>query len=759
MNQRFQYNGIDIALPRVAIAVRPTYDGTDRILQGYALVFRVQGLLIYSVDFTDSASGPTGGGDGSGNTLVGGEVGDSVAGVRNRMAINLASMQRALAVPRRRLLYFFDNSTPGSNYRPAMNPNIIPGNFGGQSNISVAAAADLGRPFAFPGSNDRSTFWDISGDPNDVGSRNSNGSTPDRRWGPKPRILAVESIPGGSSARITFEVECFISPLADGDKATPAYFEELWIGSTFAYDRNFHVTRTTKVMAKVNRWAGQWREGGSAVDPVTGKAASPPEADPDNMRSNSARWLSQAFFTDTARFIPPPFKYGKRVSGDVSTSPDGMSLEATVTDVQVYRTLPRPLTDGTANFSLTLSTSGAQPVAVKSLTCDFTQPPDFPVDIIYQFITALIYYRFPEFFPGPGKAAQGFFTQLTIGHPEFENRVTAQITGMTTKLGQLLLPTPDPNNPNGPVTLTSAVLQNALGMDDINKLLPHFGHLWQRSDGWSWLPANGMGPPQPTPDPAWNDPNTVNNVVTPGSLGTGGMGAESSAILIARDTPQTPEMVKEAPSYDPLYVQDEQGDPNNGVPPVANPVYDTDPAAPPPNPVANPNLSDAGTSNFYTHYSDHIQYQADRGLRVLSSTVAGGVDVIQQVHQPVVRVIHVGSARRIGLPVEAPPTMGVTDSSPPDSNVDQDYFKQGQPRLCLDGKTLEFSATWSYSSILPNTRGISSDAGKPANYTFAALPKNPALDYESPDFTASGSELAKATGGNTGFNSDGSAQA
>ena len=268
---------------------------------------------------------------------------------------------------------------------------------------------------------DGTTFWDISGP-------GEGGDFIDRRFGPLPRNFSVEEQPGGVSARVSFEIECFVS-----NCAVAKDIEEFWFAYDYEYDRNMLCTRTVRGRIRL---------------------ASPFDA--------PAAALSNASFIPK---LPDGFY---RNSTKHSTSPDGQTIDLVVVDKQTWRTLPRPFTDGYITF--TLQQQGA--AILKTLNCSFTLPPDKDRGIIMQFIKALVAAKFP-YLGGKTENNKLYVERITnfsITEHALENRIDCTVV---TKAPAVKLV----DSQNVFVSLPTFLF------GDINDLNPTGGDGWEKADG------------------------------------------------------------------------------------------------------------------------------------------------------------------------------------------------------------------------------------------------------------------------------------
>jgi hypothetical protein len=223
----------------------------------------------------------------------------------------------------------------------------------------------------------------------------------DRRWGPKPRNIAIIQMHGGAAASVSMELETCIS--FGGDEASDV--EEFSWAFSYAIDKNFSCVRTCN---------------GKLVVKSPLNAADKPFTDPT--------------------FLPALPKGFQRDSQTYKLSPDGRVFEFTMVDKQVWRTLPAPITDGHA--SMVLDQRGA--VVSKTLSGSFTAAFDVNKQVIAAFICDLIVARLPGIFPSNYQGNQlttpnEFITDFSITNHEFENKIDFSISTKTSASGLKLM--------------------------------------------------------------------------------------------------------------------------------------------------------------------------------------------------------------------------------------------------------------------------------------------------------------------------------
>lgn len=476
-----------------------------------------------------------------------------------------------------------------------------------------------------------------------IGPANQSGDTggsseclADRRYGPHPHVTSVKQIPGGVSAKVDFEIETFVvlCQLIDN----PADVEEFWWNFTYSYDRNFNCTRT-----------------------ITGRY---------RVRSPLNAAGSYLVDSDLWPTIPQNFY---RAGQDVRVSADGLQLDFTVRDKQVWRTLPRPLTDGTATFRI----DQRMAQLFKTLQCSFEAPMDVDKNVIVQFITALIRARFPDAVnPNLNDERKEWFTSFSVTNHEFLNRVDVTVTAVS--YARALL---DKND-------GGLSLQLIMDVQDVQPDTA-FGDEWEASDGFS---------------------------ETRGMTGTAGLIPQTPPLfdvcdddaLDGSDTTEegvSEEAVSERPDDHQVSEAASQGEDDQ--------TLDS----------SNPELSEEHETNTYTSYHETWRFINTHNVKVLPNLSKTQPDILQQTTRPQCRVVQVGYATRINEPPVIPQP-AVLDEI--DSRVDVEEVGTDAPTMLADGVTLVYKARWAYTIVAPTTRQLvdECDVGEPEE-TCVQYPYNP----------------------------------
>jgi hypothetical protein len=461
----------------------------------------------------------------------------------------------------------------------------------------------------------------------------------DRRYGPKPRVIDVRQIPGGRSARIEFEIEVFINFCG----ALASDVEEFWWQTSFNYDRNFYATRTIRGKYRVKAPL-------SAAEKFFDQVTDPKSLWPK---------LPRNFYRDSQR---------------VDLSNDGLVLDFTVTDKQVWRTLPRPLTDGRATFRV----DQRMAQVFKTLSCSFEAPMDVNKNVIVQFITALIRARFAD---AVNPTKKEWFSNFTIVNHEFENRVDVNVTSVT--FAKRLLD-PNDNLRLQIIADVAGVTPEAFGQkDEDDNILDE----WTASDGF----AEARGP-------------------------TG------TATII--------------PDAQPIWEVCQPDDPDSGDVPnfnLSDPFDpDTEESAPPADVVTddefvaddNDNLSEAHEEDTYTSYYETWKFILVHNVRIIPVVVKNVPDIIQQTTNPQLRIVQAGSATRINCPPTVPQPAFVGELGN-EARVDMEELGTSTPNLMADGVAIAYKATWAYTMISATKRRIVGEFPLADDETAVSYPLNP----------------------------------
>lgn len=438
----------------------------------------------------------------------------------------------------------------------------------------------------------------------------------DRRYGPKPRNVDVKQIPGGVSAKLSFEIETFVNFCSQANDV-----EEFWWQFSYSFDRDFTCTRTVRGRYRVRS----------------------PQNSGETFLLNADLWpkLPRNFFRDRQ---------------DVTMSPDGLQIDFTVVDKQVWRTLPRPLTDGRATFRV----DQRMAQVFKSLSMSFAAPHDVNKKVIVQFMTALIRARFPDAVAATKKE---WFTNFSVTNHEFENRIDITVTSVT--YAKRLV--------NDEDDLQLQIIQ------DIQDVTPdEFAQSgdeeWYASDGQSELRgAIGTAGLVPVPTPSWdvcgnsNDPNVDDTS--------------------EEDTADSDEAV-------PAYSQ-------SNDPAAADSDDDEDSAD------DNATISQDHEENTYLSFEEQWRFITVHNNKVLPVPAQGADDIIQQTTRPQTRLIQVGVATRINEPPKVPQPLVVDETTP---KVDVEEIATEAPKLLADGKTLVYKVRWAYTVLAAKTRRLVDEA-------------------------------------------------
>lgn len=478
------------------------------------------------------------------------------------------------------------------------------------------------------------TLWDIS-DPN------NSGEAQDRRWGPRPSNVVVSTVPGGRSCRVSFTLSAFVALCQlEGQQITD--IEEFWWAFRYQQDRNFTTTRQ-----------------------ISGRIKFRSEFDaPLEVLSNSNLYFPT---------LPRGF-YRDGISHDLS--PDGTTIQFNVTDRQVWRTLPRPMTNGSA--TMRVETVGAQ--LRSTLSGYFEAPHDIPKQEIAKVITGLIELRFPAATGRSPSDTQSvgkgeYFTSISFVNHEFDNRMDFTVSTIAS-IADLM------------ADRTSADPDAASSI--------RFGQLFGDVLG---LQVDG--------EPAYPDDETRYEAEVRGPTGT------SRLIPKAVDPFDVCNAVVPIPP-----ISQEGGE---------NPDYENAPQASDGLDGVEENnkiTSEEHDQYPYTVFIDTLQYVMETNIKVLPVATddfnnqigLAQPDIAQQTSRPTFLIIQTGTARRMNKPpvIPSPPQIG--DGFLVGNAVSlRCDIRPEAPRVMADGITLEYKLSWQQtyrvldvfyyeSSLLPEDR-------------------------------------------------------
>lgn len=470
----------------------------------------------------------------------------------------------------------------------------------------------------------------------------------DRRFGPKPRILSTRQITGGRSARIEFEIECFVTTTKPTSLySQPTDFDELSWSFSYTFDRNFLCTRTI---------SGVYR-----------------------LRSplNAAEY----FLPDGTFFPSLPGSF-YRDSFTHQLSADGTVLNFSVTDKEVWRTLPKPLTDGDVHFKI--QQEGA--VITKSLTASFTAPADINKRVILQFMSALVRQKFPGIFKSSGQVYKEWPTHFSLDDDQLNNRVSMQFSS---RMGAVPVVTSF-GGTTSPHLIFGTFAE--LGWTDIADVTPEGPDEWQKINGRAEL-RSMLGTANLIPSP-----------VAPFNVG------EGTATL-----------------PDDKYTPNATAPPLAGGPTPSGSGLPSTPAGPAAGGSGKNQLSEVTTRYSddhlkfpYTVWEESVSYILDHHLTQIPVMASSAQNILQQTARSEMRIVQIGHARRMGAPVVFPAPLyvgsdaGFSGSAPP--RISREERRPGVVRVLADGVSQEYEASWVYEVLAPNAHtflspGVGGDEG------------------------------------------------
>lgn len=478
-----------------------------------------------------------------------------------------------------------------------------------------------------------------------VGAAGSGTPLEDRRKGPHPRIVEINQVTGGLSSRVRVEIECFLN-VCDNY----ADIEEFWWGFNYQYDRNFTCTREI---------TGHFRVRSGIDGPLT-------------LANNTDLW-------------PPLPKGFYRESVSHETSGDGLQITFRVTDRQIWRTLPKPLTNGEA--TLKVEQQGAK--LIKTLTCSFEAPHDVNKQVIMQFITELVRARFPNAInpvldDNASGQLQEFIYQFSVTNYEFENRMDVTVSSRS-----------------GAQELRNAGNDNSIAMPDaifgdVADVTPESEDDWTASNGFSELR---------------------------GSTGTAGLLPQANTpfdVCVSRTTPAETGKNADDPGTN------EQSEEGSGT-------FEPGPGLS--GPEQQSNTSAEHKRAPYNSYIENYQFILDRNIKFLPKTIESFGDdnisshIVQQTAPPTMKIIQIGYARRIGIPPRAPNPAPLVSG---EAYMERQEVRPEAPQMIGDGRTVEHSLGWTYVFTVVDVHGFKDDEDTAEELTDAEQlsikrPRNPQL--------------------------------
>ena len=493
----------------------------------------------------------------------------------------------------------------------------------------------------------------------------------DRRDGPKPDVVKVESITGGKAARITVEISAFIWPAIYGlipgyDKYNPNYYSTT---STFGVNNPVD-NAITNALEEISWTQNQTLDRNfSMTRNITGTLRIAPLYQTVDSRNNIISFLQNGPFWPS---LPVNFY---REAIDCTLSSDGLTWNIKIVDKQAWRTLPSPLTDGFATMDIAVT--GGQ--IIKVLNCEFSAPNNVDKKVIFQFLVALIKNKFSAAFQ-TGSVPNEFITDLDLVNDEFNNRVACRVKSMQT--AQNILASAF-NSPSGDT------VNNTPKGADSNFVAALFSDIRnvQSTPTDNWVPSNQFAYLGTMTGTAQLIPSTPLFADLHASTTASGVVSVGSFTQYASD-------VTSNTAY------------STGTSTV---TFSTSTNTSNPNDVTNKNYP-------YTYFHENTQYLCDYHIKAIPvmgkrTTSSYSPYAVQQTQAPEVTIISVGTARRINRPPDVP--------QPPLTDIDNvsstltigDYsngyvvnreIRQNTPRLMADGVTQEYGLSWSYKVIVPN---------------------------------------------------------
>ncbi len=218
----------------------------------------------------------------------------------------------------------------------------------------------------------------------------------DTQYGPKVDGPYIDEFSGGLAASYSWKLttvrkECFENCTTASATSPTKAILSLTRQSSIDVDQNFMVSRAVSGELRVR---GSFVAAGRSVDELRG---------------------------DTDPKVPNGFR---RMSAKFSTSPDGLVLRYEYLDKEVHYTLPEPITQGRASYSISVAGMGG--MSSHSLTGSFEAPRDISKDAIVAKIYLLLASKVrPSENPG-GPDGLGFiaWSERRLTEEVYDNTVT-----------------------------------------------------------------------------------------------------------------------------------------------------------------------------------------------------------------------------------------------------------------------------------------------------------------------------------------------
>lgn len=481
----------------------------------------------------------------------------------------------------------------------------------------------------YQGSGQAGSYFEISGLPGAANETASNAYV-DRRYGPRCRVVAADRTNAGISAMITWEMECFVAVACD----LPADIDEFSWSFAYSIDQDFNCTRNVR----------------------------------GTYRFRSMTHASVAVSLLGAGGFWPALPTGfYRQSINHSLSADGLTLEWSLTDKQVWRTLPRPMTSGRASMSSSLQ--GA--ILTKRMDCEFGAPVDVSKTVIIDFILTLIQFRFPGAFGGSNSE---YLTGVDIHDNQFENRIGATVTSRVI--------------PGTGSQISSTNVSAATTQDYLRSLFGDVAQVnwipsgrtnpgWTASDGSTELRSMvGTAGLAPTATPPFDLCST--SLVT----------VDGSEVFNSTNLTSDSQITSASPSR--------MAGPGN-----------QDTSVPDAPPGVTPQISTEQSKNPITYFQEETHWTVKRHIQTIPIMASTGASTqnyyTQQTAPPEVTLIQVGCIRRYG----ALPNLPVA----PFANfagalADEEKVSPMPAKLLANGVTWEFGLSYARKIVIPGATSI-----------------------------------------------------
>lgn len=429
--------------------------------------------------------------------------------------------------------------------------------------------------------------------------------TNDDDWGPRPSPVRFMRFGGGIVTSYEWHVTCVAKECYDY-RGTP-----------------FTPTENDGILSIVTRWTHSVDVNGLTTRNLSGKLTI-------SARSVAAGKSADAY---RARVEPAlPFEF-RREQREYEVSADGRVLSFSITDVEKYCTLPDPITDGAANFTVKLANTGM--TAYFSCGGYFEAPRGVDKSVLLNRISGLLTAKLGPYFT---PANPVIFETQELTSAIYKNRIDFNFAGFFAIFGSQPSTTP--------TTFTYSALLSTLLQGDT------------QSNGRAHL----TGPY--------------------GGDATAGSGVTADLPLFNNDA-CTPQLITPSNGYGTSVTT--YGD--EGTPPAVASVY----------PYGTGGSSADHRSNPWIAFHEELHWEIDNGIRTFEPKYKNSSPLFQQVHPATVTVIQGGYAVKVGVsvmdgsPPVPPPVLDAAHGV-----ILSESIQPSSPEPIGDGSMNRYTTHWRY---------------------------------------------------------------